>query len=149
RISSTHDNCRGTACARWSDCRVERARRVAQQAEVLVINHHVWLAELQRRERGRPGLLPATDLGAVGRAHALHALRARLGAEVLERAALQVFWSELAALGDSPLRGLQPWSLLALDGQAATRALDQALQAGVQREGRQPWPLQDLAPSWR
>ena len=149
RISSTHDNCRGMACARWSDCRVERARRTAQQAEVLVINHHVWLAELQRRERGRPGLLPAVDLVVFDEAHALHALRARLGAEVLDRAALQVFWSDLAALGDSALKGLQPWGLYAHDGQAATRALDQALQAGLQREGRQPWPLQDPAPSWR
>jgi len=149
RISSTHDNCSGAACARWGDCRVERARRAAHSADVLVINHHVWLAELQRRERGRPGLLPSVDLVVFDEAHALHALRARLGTEELDRAALQVFWHEVAALGEGPLRGLQPWGLLAHDGQASLRALDQALQAGAPRDGRQPWPLQDPAPSWR
>ena len=149
RVSSTSDNCSGAACARWSDCRVERARRTAQHADVVVINHHVWLAELQRRERGRAGLLPDVDLVVFDEAHALHALRARLGAEELERAALQAFWLEVAALGEGPLRGVQPWGLLAHDGQAATRALDQALQAAAPRDGRQPWPLQDLAPSWR
>lgn len=149
RVTSTSENCARQACARWADCHVERARRAAQAADVVVINHHVWLAELQRQRRGRPRLLPEVDLVVFDEAHALHALRARLDAEVVEHAALQRLWADLTALADGPLRGLQAWRLLAHDGQAATRGLAQALGAAALREGRQPWPLSERVAPWR
>src|SRR5690606_20331038 len=64
-------------------------------------------------------------------------------------AALHTLWTELAGLGQGALRGMQAWGLLAHDGQAATRALAQALDSAAPREGRQPWPLQDRTPPWR
>ncbi|WP_158515837.1 ATP-dependent DNA helicase [Hydrogenophaga sp. PBC] len=149
RVTSTSENCARQACARWAECHVERARRAAQAADVVVINHHVWLAELQRQRRGRPRLLPEVDVVVFDEAHALHGLRARLDAEVIEHTALQRLWADLTALADGPLRGLQAWRLLAHDGQVATRGLAQALGAAVSREGRQAWPLGDRQAPWR
>jgi ATP-dependent DNA helicase DinG len=128
RVTSTSENCARQACARWADCHVERARRAAQAADVVVINHHVWLAELQRQRRGRPRLLPEVDVVVFDEAHALHGLRARLDAEVIEHAGLQRLWADLSALAEGPLRGLQAWRLLAHDGQAATRGLARAVE---------------------
>lgn len=149
RITSTSENCARQACPRWADCHVERARRAAQAADVVVINHHLWLAELQRHRLGRPRLLPEVDVVVFDEAHALHGLRAQLGAEAFDQAALQRLWADLAALAEGPLRGLQAWRLLAHDGQSATRALAQALAALPPREGRQAWPLGDRLAPWR
>lgn len=149
RITSTSESCTGPACVRWTDCHVERARRAAQSADVVVINHHVWLAELQRQGQGGPRLLPDVDVVVFDEAHALHALRARLDAEVLDHAALQRLWADVLALAEGPLRGLQAWRLLAHDGRSATRALSQALAAAVPREGRQDWPLSERLAPWQ
>jgi ATP-dependent DNA helicase DinG len=67
--TSTRDNCLGACCA-WADkCHLFEARRKASQADVIVVNHHLLLAQLSMQDGG--DLLPAVPVLVVDEAHQL------------------------------------------------------------------------------
>ncbi len=70
-ITSTPDNCLGKSCPAYEDCFVVRARRRAQQAQVVVVNHHLLLADLRLRDDGFGALLPEADAVVIDEAHQL------------------------------------------------------------------------------
>ena len=55
-VTSTRDNCLGAECPRFAECFVFKARREAQAADVVVVNHHLFLADLATARRLDPGL---------------------------------------------------------------------------------------------
>ncbi|HLQ84662.1 MAG TPA: DEAD/DEAH box helicase, partial [Salinisphaeraceae bacterium] len=61
RITSTADNCLGKACPLFEQCWVMAARRKAQQADLVIINHYLLFADLTLREQGFGELLPDAD----------------------------------------------------------------------------------------
>lgn len=69
RVTSTVDNCLGPECPDYQDCHLVQARRRAQEAEVVVINHHLLLADMAMRDDGFGELLPAADAFVVDEAH--------------------------------------------------------------------------------
>jgi len=71
QVTSTADNCLGQECACWQDCFVVKARRRAQEADVLVINHHLFFADMAIREEGFAELLPGADAVILDEAHQL------------------------------------------------------------------------------
>jgi len=71
QVTSTADNCLGAKCDRYDDCFVNRARREALAAEVLVVNHHLFFADLALREDGFGQLLPGVDAVIFDEAHQL------------------------------------------------------------------------------
>lgn len=71
RVTSTRDNCLGQDCPYVRDCFVLKARRRAQDADVVVINHALYMADLALREEGVTELLPAVDLVVFDEAHQL------------------------------------------------------------------------------
>lgn len=71
RVTSTAENCLGTRCARYDDCYVNRARNEALAADLLVINHHLFFADLVLREDGFGRLLPGVDAVIFDEAHQL------------------------------------------------------------------------------
>jgi ATP-dependent DNA helicase DinG len=70
-VTSTVDNCLGTRCEDYQRCHVVRARRQAQEAQVVVVNHHLLLADLALKEDGFGELLPGADAVIVDEAHQL------------------------------------------------------------------------------
>lgn len=70
-VTSSADNCLGQACSYFADCHVLKARRAAQQADLLVINHHLLLADMALRDEGIGELLPSADAVIVDEAHQL------------------------------------------------------------------------------
>src|ERR1700733_7905753 len=70
-ISSTRENCAGSRCAHYDDCHVFEARRVALQADIIVVNHHLLLADLALKEDGFGDLLPSVDAVILDEAHQL------------------------------------------------------------------------------
>ena len=71
RVTSTPENCLGQACAHFSACWVVRARRAAQEADLVVVNHHLFLADLALREGGFEDFLPSFDAFVLDEAHQL------------------------------------------------------------------------------
>src|SRR5690606_25414551 len=61
RVTSTPDNCLGQECPEYDGCFVARARREAQEADVVVINHHLLMADLTLKEEGFGEILPSAD----------------------------------------------------------------------------------------
>ena len=69
QITSTVDNCLSLSCDYYDECFVVKARRQAQAAQLVVVNHHLLLADLSLKETGFGDLLPAADIVIVDEAH--------------------------------------------------------------------------------
>jgi len=70
-VTSTPENCLGSKCERYEDCHVNRARREALAADVLVVNHHLFFADLALQEEGFGKLLPGVEAVIFDEAHQL------------------------------------------------------------------------------
>ncbi|HZS67769.1 MAG TPA: ATP-dependent DNA helicase, partial [Burkholderiales bacterium] len=71
QATSTRDNCLGQGCPDYADCFVMRARRNALAADVVVINHHLFFADVVLRDEGVAELLPACNTLIFDEAHQL------------------------------------------------------------------------------
>lgn len=71
RVTSTVDNCLGMQCKHYQDCHVVKARRNAQEADLLVVNHHLFFADLALKEEGFGELLPSANMVILDEAHQL------------------------------------------------------------------------------
>ncbi len=69
--TSTRDNCLGQECPRYKDCFVMKARRSALAADVVVVNHHLFFADVVLRDEGVAELLPACNTLVFDEAHQL------------------------------------------------------------------------------
>jgi ATP-dependent DNA helicase DinG len=70
-VTSTRDNCLGSECPRHKDCFVMEARKQALAADVVVVNHHLFFADLMLRDEGISELLPACNTVIFDEAHQL------------------------------------------------------------------------------
>jgi ATP-dependent DNA helicase DinG len=70
-VTSSADNCLGQGCPQFDECHLLEARRRAQAAELVVINHHLLCADLALRDEGFGEVLPAADAFIIDEAHQL------------------------------------------------------------------------------
>jgi ATP-dependent DNA helicase DinG len=70
-VTSTADNCLGSGCTDFERCYVNRARREALASDILVVNHHLFFADLALREEGFAQLLPGVEAVIFDEAHQL------------------------------------------------------------------------------
>jgi ATP-dependent DNA helicase DinG len=68
-VTSTTDNCLGSECPQFDDCFVARARREAQDADVVVVNHHLLFADMAIKQSGFGEVLPGASAFIVDEAH--------------------------------------------------------------------------------
>jgi ATP-dependent DNA helicase DinG len=71
RVTSNSENCLGSHCPDYDQCFVVRARKAAQEADVVIVNHHLLLADQALKEEGFGELLPSADTVIVDEAHQL------------------------------------------------------------------------------
>jgi ATP-dependent DNA helicase DinG len=69
QVTSTRENCLGQECPQFSRCHVFEARRNAQAADIVVVNHHLLLADLALKDEGFGDLLPGADAVILDEAH--------------------------------------------------------------------------------
>ncbi len=89
-VTSTADNCLGQKCPAYSSCHVVKARRAAQEADLVVVNHHLLLADLAMKEEGFVEFLPGAEAIILDEAHQVPDLAVQffgvaLGSRELER----------------------------------------------------------------
>jgi len=70
-VTSTRDNCLGQNCPYHGDCFVLKARREALDADVVVVNHHLFFADVMLRDEGVSELLPNCNTVVLDEAHQL------------------------------------------------------------------------------
>ena len=76
-VTSIVDNCLGSECPDWSECFVAKARKQAQEADIVVVNHHLLLADMAIKEEGFGELLPSAEAFIIDEAHQLPEVASR------------------------------------------------------------------------
>ena len=71
QVTSTRDNCLGSECAHYKKCFVMEARKQALSADMVVVNHHLFFADVMLRDEGLSELLPACNTVIFDEAHQL------------------------------------------------------------------------------
>ena len=82
-VTSTADNCLGGECSEWEKCYIVNARKKAQEADIVVINHHLLLADMTLKNEGFAELLPEADAFVIDEAHQLYDVAARFFGDVV------------------------------------------------------------------
>ncbi|SFM39934.1 ATP-dependent DNA helicase [Variovorax sp. OV329] len=122
-VTSTRDNCLGAQCPQFRACHVNLARREALAADVVVVNHHLFFADLAVRESGMAELLPSVRVVVFDEAHQLNETGVQfLGVQLGSAQALD-FSRDLLAAGLQHARGLVDWQTLAAGVERAAREL--------------------------
>lgn len=70
-VTSTSDNCLGGRCPDYEQCYVQQARKRALESEIVVVNHHLFFADLSLKEEGFGQLLPGAEAVIFDEAHQL------------------------------------------------------------------------------
>jgi ATP-dependent DNA helicase DinG len=70
-VTSTRDNCLGQDCNYYKECFVMEARKKALAADVIVVNHHLFFADVMLRDEGVAELLPSANTVIFDEAHQL------------------------------------------------------------------------------
>ncbi len=76
-VTSTRENCLGAECPQYAGCHVAAARRAAQAADVVIVNHHLLLADLALKDTGFGELLPGTEAVILDEAHQIPEIAAQ------------------------------------------------------------------------
>jgi ATP-dependent DNA helicase DinG len=98
QVTSTTDNCLGQECAFFSDCHVVKARREAAAADVVVVNHHLFLADMALRDEGFGEVLPGAEAVVFDEAHQLPETASRFfGTTLSSRQLLDLARDSIAA----------------------------------------------------
>ena len=122
-VTSSRDNCLGSQCPQFRNCHVNQARREALAADVVVINHHLFFADLAVRESGMAELLPSVQTVIFDEAHQLNETGVQFLGRQLTTAQLLDFARDMLACGLLHARGLVDWQTLASDAEHAAREL--------------------------
>lgn len=129
-VTSTRENCLGAQCPQFRACHVNLARRDALAADLVVVNHHLFFADLAVRESGMAELLPTVRVAIFDEAHQLNETGVQFLGRQLGTGQLLDFARDVLATGMQAARGLVDWP-------AAAGGLERAAQDLRMAVGRQ------------
>ncbi|KVN31575.1 helicase [Burkholderia stagnalis] len=108
-VTSTRDNCLGQECPHYKECFVMQARREAQQADVVVVNHHLFFADIMLRDTGMAELLPNANTIIFDEAHQLPETATLFFGETLSTTQILELARDTVAEGLSHARDAVEW----------------------------------------
>ena len=126
-VTSTRDNCLGAECPRFSECFVYKARRDAQAADIVVVNHHLFMADLAFRDDSIRDFLPTVNTVILDEAHQLPSIAADFFGSSLSLAQLLEAGRDVRALGLARAADGASWITLTSQFERAVRDLRLAL----------------------
>lgn len=134
-VTSTLDNCLGADCDDYADCHIANARREAQEADVVVVNHHLFFADMALKEEGFGELLPHADTVILDESHQLPEIASSFFSDSLSSRQIRELSSDI--LVSASCHGDMPELV------EATRAMDkdaQDLRLAMDKPGiRESW----------
>lgn len=122
-VTSTRDNCLGSPCPNFKSCHVNVARKEAMSADVVVINHHLFFADLNVRETGMAELLPSVQTVVFDEAHQLNEIGIHFLGRHLSTSQLLELTRDTLGAGVQLARGLVDWTLICNVMEKSTRDL--------------------------
>ncbi len=138
-VTSTRENCLGAACPDFRACHVNLARREALAADVVVVNHHLFFADLTVRESGMAELLPSVRTVVFDEAHQLNETGVQFLGHHLSSGQLLDFARDTLAAGLQHARGLVDWTAAVSPLDRAARELRVAAGASSAHGMRRRW----------
>ena len=141
-VTSTIDNCLGSECPFWEDCFVVQARQRAQAADVVVVNHHLLLADLALKQEGFGEILPGAQVFVIDEAHQLPELAAQFFGEGLSARPLVELARDAVAECKTVAGALAAVQAPARALEEATRAMRAAMD-GLPARGTRQRALQE------
>ncbi|MET0383060.1 MAG: ATP-dependent DNA helicase, partial [Burkholderiaceae bacterium] len=122
-VTSTRENCLGGECPKFAVCPVMKARRDAMAADVVVVNHHLFFADMALREGGVAELLPSVDVAVFDEAHQMVDTGVQFLGQTLATGQAIDLARDLVGAGLQQARGLAPWTELAAKMELLAREL--------------------------
>ncbi|TQF67390.1 ATP-dependent DNA helicase [Pseudoalteromonas luteoviolacea] len=88
-VSSTADNCLGKECPDFAECYIRKARLKAMEADLVVINHHLFFADMAVKDSGFAELMPTADTYVFDEAHQVNEIASDYFGETISTKQLQ------------------------------------------------------------
>ncbi|CAG1019211.1 putative ATP-dependent DNA helicase YoaA [Burkholderiaceae bacterium] len=134
-VTSSRENCLGAECPEYRQCHVMKARREAMAADVVVVNHHLFFADMALRDSGVAELLPSVEVAVFDEAHQLAEAGVQFLGTTVSSGQVIDFARDMLGIGLQQARGLAPWQDLAAGCDRAARDL-RMVCAGALRDVR-------------
>jgi ATP-dependent DNA helicase DinG len=134
-VTSSRENCLGSECPDFRSCHVVKARREAMAADLVVVNHHLFFADMALRDTGVAELLPSVEVAVFDEAHQLTEAGVQFLGTTLGSAQVLDFARDMLGVGLQQARGLVAWNELGGACERAAREL-RLVAAGAARELR-------------
>lgn len=135
-VTSTADNCLGTECKYYQECFLVKARKRALEADVVVINHHLFFADSRLKDEGFGELLPGVNAVVFDEAHQLADIAANFHGERLGTRQFRDLMDDI--LREWPVLDLANQPLKKLDF-TLDQIIDQFLMSLPGRDDRMGW----------
>ena len=122
-VTSTRDTCFGAECQYYQDCFVMKARKEAQQADVVVVNHHLFFADVALKDTGVAELLPSANTVIFDEAHQLPDTATLFFGETVSTSQILELCRDVLAEGLAHARDGADWPRLVSTVERAARDL--------------------------
>ena len=132
-VTSTRENCVGQECQYYQDCFVMKARREAQQADVVVVNHHLFFADVALKEGGMAELLPSANTIIFDEAHQLPEVATLFFGTTVSTGQVLELCRDVLAEGLAHARGGVDWAKVVMVVEKAARDLRLTFPEGSTR----------------
>jgi len=128
-VTSTRENCLGAECTHYADCFVMKARKEAQQADVVVVNHHLFFADVALKDTGVAELLPTANTIIFDEAHQLPETASLFFGETVSTSQVMELCRDVLAEGLTHARDGADWGALVASVEKSARDLRLAFPA--------------------
>ncbi|WP_408639511.1 ATP-dependent DNA helicase [Noviherbaspirillum autotrophicum] len=132
-VTSTRDTCLGAECQYYQDCFVMKARKEAQQADVVVVNHHLFFADVALKDTGVAELLPSANTIIFDEAHQLPETATLFFGESVSTSQVLELCRDVLAEGLAHARDGAEWAKVVAPVERAARDLRLAFPQDVVR----------------
>ncbi|GAB3537374.1 ATP-dependent DNA helicase [Noviherbaspirillum agri] len=132
-VTSTRDTCLGSECQYYQDCFVMKARKEAQQADVVVVNHHLFFADVALKDTGVAELLPSANTVIFDEAHQLPETATLFFGETVSTSQVLELCRDVLAEGLAHARDGADWAKLVAPVERAARDLRLAFPQDIVR----------------
>lgn len=132
-VTSTRDTCMGAECQYYQDCFVMKARKEAQQADVVVVNHHLFFADVALKDTGVAELLPSANTIIFDEAHQLPETATLFFGDTISTSNVLELCRDVLAEGLSHARDGADWAAVVTPVERAARDLRLAFPQDIVR----------------
>jgi ATP-dependent DNA helicase DinG len=141
-VTSTRENCLGSECPAYQNCFVMKARKEAQQADIVVVNHHLFFADIALKDTGVAELLPSANTIIFDEAHQLPDTATLFFGETISSSHIMELCRDVLAEGITHARDAEQWGNVISPLERATRDFRLCIPEDNQKLG-----VHQIAPS--